>query len=188
MRHKKARNLLNRFTSWRRATLISLTKSLLLHQSIKTSIHKAKVVKPLVEKLISQAKRNTLDAKRRAFRILGDHALVNLLFKEIAPRFSNKQGGYTRIINLGVRRGDNAQLVILELTQIQKKEKKIHKKEKEVKPEEGKKTEEIKEKPSEEKKPQSPVAVKEKPPLTKKPSKKFLGGLKNIFKKERGPL
>ena len=191
MRHRKARNLLNRFTSWRKATLVSLARSLLLHQSIKTTMHKAKSAKPLIEKLISLAKRNTLAAKRQAFRILGDHSLVKLLFTEIAPRFANKQSGFTRIINLGARRGDNAQIAILELTEIKKKEVRKHKKEKEVKPEEEKRTERpeaIKEKPVEEKKPEPRVAVKERPPITKRPAKKFLGGLRNIFKKERDAL
>jgi len=188
MRHRKAKSLLNRFTSWRKATLLSLARNVLINQSIRTTRHNAKVVRPLVEKLISLGKSNTLTAKRQAARLLGnDHTLVNLLFKELAPRFSNRQGGYTRIINLGQRRGDNAQIVILELTEIKKKEKKARKKEKEAKTQEVKETgaEVIKERPVEVKKPDSEVAVKEKPPITKKPSKKFLGGIRNIFKKER---
>ncbi len=141
MRHKKSRLVLNRFTSWSKSTLTSLAKNLLIYQSIKTSKHKAKVVKPLIEKLISLAKRNTLTAKRQAFRILGSHKLVNLLFNEIGPRFAKIQGGYTRIISLGSRRGDNAQIVILELTEIKKKEVRKPKKEKEVKAEEESKAE-----------------------------------------------
>lgn len=187
MRHRKSRLQLNRFTSWRKHTLISLAQNLLIRQSIKTSAHKAKAVKPLVEKLISQAKTNTLAAKRQAFKILGNHNLVSLLFNEIGPRFANKIGGYTRIINLGTRRGDNAKLAILELTEKKIKEIKKPKKEKEVKAKEETKPQE---KPIEEKKkPQIPgVAVKEKPPIIKKPSKNFLGGLRKIFKKERDSL
>lgn len=188
MRHRKARFQLNRFTSWRKATLISLTKSLLIHQSIRTTVHKAYAVKPLIEKLISLAKENTIAAKRRAFKILGDHRLVSLLFNDIAQRFGNKIGGYTRILKLGQRRGDNAQLAILELVEIKKKERKKPKKEKEVKAEEKKEAETIKEKPLEEKKPKIQVEVKERPPIIKKPPKKFLGGLRSIFKKERDAL
>lgn len=188
MRHRKKRLQLNRFTSWRKATLISLTKNLLIQQSIKTTLHKAKAAKPLIEKIISLAKLNTLVAKREAFRILGDHKLVALVFNEIGPRFSKNQGGYTRIINLNRRRGDDALVVILELTEIKKKEAKRPKKGKETKPAEEKKTEITKEKPVEQKKPEVATAVKEKPPITKKPTKNFLGGLRNIFKKERDSL
>ena len=188
MRHRKSRLQLNRFTSWRKATLKSLMRSLLIHQSIKTSLTKAKATKPLVEKLISLAKRNTLAAKRRAFRILRDHKLVRLLFNEIGPRFSKIQSGYTRIINLGTRRGDNAQMVILEITEKKVKEKKKPKKEKEAKPEEETKAGPVKVRPVEGGKPETEAAVKEKPPITKKPTKKFFRGLRGIFKKERDSL
>lgn len=187
MRHKRARLQLNRFTSWRKATLKGLARNLLIRQSIRTTAAKAKAAKPLAEKLISLAKLNTLSAKRTAFKMLGDHRLVSLLFGDIGPRFTNRTGGYTRILNLGVRRGDNAKLVIWELTEIKKKEIKKPKKEKEVKPEEKEAV--VPEKPSAgEQKPKTGVATKEKPPIVKKPSKKFLGGLRNIFKKERDSL
>jgi len=190
MRHKKSRFQLNRFTSWRRATLVSLARNLLIHQSIKTTKTKARAVKPLVEKLISLAKLNSLFAKRQVYKILNDHKLVSSLFNEIAPRFNNRVGGYTRILNLDTRRGDSAQIVILELTEVKKAIKKPKKeKEKEVKAEEEKRPVIIKEKPVEaEEKHKTEVAVKEKPPITKKPPKKFLGGIRNIFKKERDSL
>ena len=188
MRHAKAKLQLNRFTSWRQATLTSLAKALIIHQRIKTTKAKAKAVKPLIEKLISLGKNNSLFAKRQSYRILGDHKLVSLLFKDIAPRFANRIGGYTRILNLGLRRGDNAQLVILALTEIKEKIPKKPKVEAEKK-EAGKpeilKEELPKEQPPEEKKPKTEVAVKEKPPISKKPTKKFLGGLRRLFKRER---
>lgn len=191
MRHRKSRLQLNRFTSWRQATLTSLAKALIIHQRIKTTNAKAKAVKPLIEKLISLGKNNSLFAKRQAYRILGDHKLVSLLFNDIAPRFANRIGGYTRILNLGLRRGDNAQLVILALTEIKEKAPKKPKAEAE-KREAGKpeilKEELPKEQPQEEKKPKTEAAVKEKPPISKKPTKKFLGGLRRIFKKERDSL
>jgi large subunit ribosomal protein L17 len=193
MRHKKAQSLFNRFTSWRKATLKSLARSLLLHQSIKTTLDKAKAARPLAEQLISLAKKDTLAARRKAYAILGEHKLVSLLFKEIGPRFVKRTGGYTRIINLARRQGDNAQVVIFELTEIKKKETPKRAKKKENKPEEegkidapqGEKEASVDAK--EEHKSQTAV-VKEKPPITQKPSKKFLGGLRNIFKKERDSL
>jgi large subunit ribosomal protein L17 len=188
MRHKKSKIQLNRFTSWRKATLISLAKNLLIYQSIKTTTHKAKAVRPLIDKLITLAKKNNLAAKRRAFNILGNHKLVNLLFSDIAPRFKDKTSGFIRIIALGKRRGDNAELAILELTEIKKKEIKKPKKEKETKPIEETKVQTPPEEPVEEKKPEPRVSVKEKHPVSEKPSKKFLGGIRNIFKKERDSL
>jgi len=191
MRHAKAKLRLNRFTSWRQATLTSLAKALIIQQRIKTTNAKAEAVKPLIEKLISLGKNNSLFAKRQAYRILGDHKLVSLLFNDIAPRFANRIGGYTRILNFGSRRGDNAQMVILALTEIKEKVPKKPKVEAEKK-EAGKpeilKGELAKEQPQEEKKPKTEVAVKEKPPITKKPTKNFLGGLRRIFKKERDSL
>jgi len=173
MRHGKKRSLQNRFTSWQNSTLNSLARSLLIYQSIKTTTRKAKAVRPLVEKLIRLAKSNTLSAKRRAFSILKDHSLVSALFKDIGPRFTKTQSGFTRIIPLGKRRGDDAEMSILELTEIKKKEIKKHKKEKEARPEEETGKAAPKEKPIEEKKQEAPggVAVKEKPPITKKPAK-----------------
>lgn len=188
MRHAKKKLQLNRFTSWHKATLASLARSIFIYQSIRTTLHKAKAVKPLIDKMITQAKTGTLSAKRAAFKVLCDHKLVSILFKEIAPRFANRPSGYTRIIPLGRRRGDNAQVVILELMEIKKKEVKKPKKEKEAKPREAPEATEVKGKPTEKQKPESPVAVKEKPPIIKKPTKNFLGGLKNIFKKERDSL
>jgi len=187
MRHKKKRGLLNRFTGWQKATTISLAKNLLINQSIKTTLQKAKVSAPLAERLISLAKQNTLSAKRRAFSILGDHSLVSRLFTEIGPRFQNRTGGYTRIIPFGSRRGDNASLVLLELTEIKKKEPLKPKKEKEEKPPE------VQAHPTKESAPQEKISgtsigVKQKPVATKKPTKKFLGGIRNIFKKERDSL
>ncbi|MCX7661368.1 MAG: 50S ribosomal protein L17 [Candidatus Omnitrophica bacterium] len=172
MRHRKKRDLLNRFTSWRKSTLISLARALILHQRIISTKTKAKVASSLVEKLISLAKKDSLSCRRRAYKILGDHKLVSYLFKEIAPLFKARSSGFTRIIPWKKRRGDNAELVIFEFTEKKEKPKKI-KKEKE----------EIKERP----RPKEEI-VEEKPPPVKKPTKKFLGGLKSIFKKERDAL
>jgi len=183
MRHAKKKHQLNRFTSWNKATLKSLARNLIIHQSINTTLHRAKAVKPIVENLISLAKKNTLIAKRRAFEVLGDHKLVANLFSEIGPRFEKRGSGFTRIINLGLRRGDDASLVLLELTEIKKKEPK-KKKSKEVKKENEVTGEVVEEKPVAEPKPKT----QERVPEEKKPNKKFFGGIRNIFKKERDSL
>jgi len=201
MRHRLTRYRINRFTSWRKATVKSLVRSVLTYQSIKTTKIRARMAKQVVDSLIHLAQENTLAGKRRAFDVLGDHALVSKLFGEIAGRFPVKSGGYTRIMSLGKRRGDDADMVILELTEIKKKETKHPKKKKdtakdiqdasftkeetsaaEVKLEEERK-EEIK-------KPKTSAAVKDKDKHqdVKKPNKNFLGGLRGIFKKERDSL
>jgi len=175
MRHRKNKLNLNRFTSWRRATLISLSRNLLLHQSVRTTQKKAKAARPLVEKLIGLGKKNDLASRRRAFAILQDHKLVQLLFSEIAPRYRNRNSGYCRVLPMGFRRGDGSQLAILELTEKVKEEKKPVKRE------------EAPPKPKEEI--PKPAAEREKkPPKVTKPKRKFLGGLRKIFKKERDAI
>lgn len=173
MRHRKRRLQLNRFTSWRKSTVISLVKNLLIKQQIFTTRQKAKAASRLAEKLISLAKKGSLFARRQAYKIIGDHKLVSFLFKQIAPRFHQRNSGFTRIVPFGRRRGDDAQMVILELTERKEKVKRIKK--------------EAKEKPEEKAKPK-PTVSEEKPPIVKKPRKRFLGGLKKIFKKERDAL
>jgi large subunit ribosomal protein L17 len=190
MRHAKRRLQLNRFTSWHKATLKSMASNLLIYQSVKTSLDKAKAVRPLVERLVTLAKTGTLSAKRQAYKILCDHKLVSVLFSEIAPLFAHRQSGFTRIIQLGRRRGDNAKMVIFELTEIKKKEVKKAKKTKEALLQHKDEPGPVKGEPKEAKEPKAKpdVAIKEKPPIEKKPTKKFLGGLRNIFKKERDSL
>jgi large subunit ribosomal protein L17 len=167
-----------------------MMRSLLTYQRIETTLAKAKAVRPHIEKLIALAREDTLANKRRAFRMLGDHHLVSVLFNDIAKRFAGRIGGYTRILRLGNRRGDNAPLALFELTEIKTEEKKHKRKAKEAKPEA--KSVPIPgpapEKGAPEKEHKAETAVKEKPPTVKKPSKSFLGGLKGIFKKERDSL
>lgn len=117
MRHGIDGNRLGRSSSLLKATLRDIAKATLLHQRICTTKAKAKQARRLVEKLITLGKKDTLAAKRRAFAILCDHSLVSDLFKNIAGRFKSRLGGYTRIIPLAERRGDNAFLVYLELTE-----------------------------------------------------------------------
>ncbi len=118
MRHGYSGNRLSRNRSLFKATIRDLAKATLIHQRIKTTSAKAKQARKMVEKLITMGKRGTLADKRRAFAILCDHTIVSGLFNQTAPLFKNRQGGYTRIIQLSTtRRGDNAKEVLLELTE-----------------------------------------------------------------------
>ena len=116
MRHQKTRNKLSRDSAHRKALLMNLCKEVLEHERIKTTEAKAKAVKPEVEKLITLAKRGDLHARRQALAVLGqDKFTVYKLFEEIAPRYTARSGGYTRILKLGPRRSDSTEMVLLEL-------------------------------------------------------------------------
>jgi large subunit ribosomal protein L17 len=116
MRHAKTRHKLSRDSAHRRALLRNLSRDLIEHERIKTSQAKAKAVKPEVEKLITLGKRGDLHARRRALAELGqDRFLVHKLFEEVAPRYAERPGGYTRIVKLGPRRSDSTEMVFLEL-------------------------------------------------------------------------
>ncbi|MDD5691872.1 MAG: 50S ribosomal protein L17 [Candidatus Omnitrophica bacterium] len=190
MRHAKKRLQLNRFTSWHDATINSLARAIILNQSIKTTLHRAKASRQTVEQLITLAKTNTLFARRQAQKLLGEHKLVNLLFNELGPRFSKRQSGFTRIIGMGKRRGDNAEMVIFELTEIKKKEAKPVKHAKETKAIPAQNTEgQAEEKTIEEPNKAEPKPVtKEHPAKGKKPQTKFISGIRSIFKKKSDSL
>ena len=131
MRHKKLNKKFDRNKPERESMMNNLVKGLFIYQSITTTKEKAKEARRFAEKLITVAKKDDLASRRRAFSILRDETLVGKLFKEIAPLFKDRKGGYTRIIHLGKRRGDNAQLSILELTEKKVVAPKVkHKKEK----------------------------------------------------------
>jgi large subunit ribosomal protein L17 len=116
MRHGKQRHKLSRDAAHRRALLRNLCRDLIEHERIKTSQAKAKAAKPEVEKLITLAKRGDLHARRRALSELGqDRFIVHKLFEEVAPRYAQRNGGYTRIVKLGPRRSDSTEMVFLEL-------------------------------------------------------------------------
>ena len=144
----------------------------------------------MIERLISLAKENTLSAKRQAFKVLGDHKLVSLLFNDIGPLSAKRNGGYTRIISLVKRRGDNAQIVIFELTDKKVKEIKKAKKVKDANLKaKVESPSDLQEGTSAEKKVKELVTlVKDRQDTAKKPAKKFLGGIRNIFKKQRDSL
>ncbi len=115
MRHRKAGVKLKRDIGARRALLRSLVTSTILEERITTTIPKAKAAKPLVEKMITLAKRDTLHSRRQAAAFLLTPEAVQKLFEKIGPRFNQRQGGYTRIIKLGWRKGDGAETAKLEL-------------------------------------------------------------------------
>jgi large subunit ribosomal protein L17 len=116
MRHQKTRNKLSRTSAHRKSLLMNLSKEILEHERIKTTEAKAKAVKPEVEKLITLAKRGDLHARRQALSALGqDKFTVYKLFEEVAPRYADRPGGYTRILKLGPRRSDSTEMVFIEL-------------------------------------------------------------------------
>ncbi|MBZ5538534.1 MAG: 50S ribosomal protein L17 [Acidobacteriia bacterium] len=115
MRHRNAGWKLGRNTSHRRALLRNLTTSVLLNERVETTIQKAKAVRPWVERMITLGKRDTLHARRQAAAYLLQPSAVSKLFATIAPRFGDRNGGYTRIIRTGWRQGDGADTAILEL-------------------------------------------------------------------------
>lgn len=105
---------LSRTSSHRRALLRNQVTALVLHGQVKTTVPKAKSIKPLADKMITLGKRGDLAARRRAAAFLVDPAAVQKLFDEVAPKYAERNGGYTRIIKTGVRRGDAAPLAIIE--------------------------------------------------------------------------
>ena len=116
MRHGKQRNKLSRDSAHRRALMRNLCRDVIEHERITTSQAKTKAVKPKLEKLITLAKRGDLHARRQALSELSqDKFLVHKLFEEIAPRYAERPGGYTRIVKLGPRRSDSTEMVFLEL-------------------------------------------------------------------------
>ena len=117
MRHHIAGNRLGRNSVLRKATIRDLAKAALIRQRICTTKSMAKEARKLIDRLITLGKKGDLACRRRAFSVLGDHALVSRLFGMIAVRFKSRNGGYTRIIPLSTRRGDNAHMVFLELTE-----------------------------------------------------------------------
>jgi large subunit ribosomal protein L17 len=116
MRHRKQRHKLSRDPAHRKALLMNLSREVIDHERIRTTHAKAKAVRPEVEKLITLGKRGDLHARRQALAALGqDKFVVYKLFEEIAPRYSERQGGYTRILKLGPRPSDAAEMALIEL-------------------------------------------------------------------------
>ncbi len=115
MRHLKSGRKLGRTYSHRRATLANLAAALLEHKSIITTTPKAKEARGVVERLITFAKRGDLASRRQVLRTIRDKELVKELFENIAPKYAERPGGYTRVIKIGRRKGDDAPLAVFEL-------------------------------------------------------------------------
>ena len=117
MRHNVRGRKLGRTTAHRTAMFRNQLASLVRHESIRTTLPKAKALRPIAEKVITQGKKDTVHARRRVRRWLPDRSDVKRLFDTISPRFAERPGGYTRIIKLGPRRGDGAEMAILALVE-----------------------------------------------------------------------
>ena len=115
MRHRNAGYKLGRNTSHRRALLRNLTTSVLLEDRVETTLTKAKAVRPLVEKMITLGKNGDLHSRRQALSFLMTDQSVERLFDTVAPRYSDRQGGYLRIIHTGFRKGDGGEKAFIEL-------------------------------------------------------------------------
>ena len=114
MRHGKAGRKLNRTSSHRKAMFANMAASLIEHEQIVTTLPKAKELRPIVEKLVTLGKRGDLHARRQAIAAIRDKKLVRRLFDTLAPRYSSRNGGYTRIMKAGFRQGDNAAMAVIE--------------------------------------------------------------------------
>jgi large subunit ribosomal protein L17 len=115
MRHNVSGRKLNRTPAHRKMLYRNLVTALFKHERIQTTVPKAKEARSVAEKLITFAKRGDLHARRMAARKVNEPAVLQKLFEEIGPRYAERPGGYTRIMRLGPRKGDNAELAILEL-------------------------------------------------------------------------
>jgi large subunit ribosomal protein L17 len=191
MRHRVAGRKLSRHTQHRELMFRNMLVSLLQYERIKTTLAKGKELRSWADKMISLGKQGTLHARRRAFALLRDKGIVKKLFDEIAPKFKDRQGGYTRVYKLGWRQGDGAPLSLVELVTYavpEEKKKSTLKKAKEVlekvtpkKKEKEEKKEKEKEKGKEKEKKEKKVKKEEKEiPKEKKekPKKKSSEGKK----------
>ncbi len=114
MRHGNANRKLNRTASHRKAMFANMSAALIKHEQIVTTLPKAKELRPIVEKLITLAKRGDLHARRQAIAQIRDETQVQKLFGVLGNRYKERQGGYTRILKAGFRYGDNAPVVVIE--------------------------------------------------------------------------
>lgn len=117
MRHRKAGRKLNRSWEHRKAMFRNMARSLVVHESIRTTEARAKEMRKVADNLVTLAVKGDLHAKRQAYKVLGDHGLVKRLFDEIGPRFAGISGGYTRVVKLGhPRAGDAAPMAVIEFS------------------------------------------------------------------------
>ena len=115
MRHRRAGRKLGRDASHRKALYANLTASLIEHGRIKTTVAKAKEVRPVAEEMITLGRRGDIASRRRALAFLRSQDVVHKLFSDVGPRFADRAGGYARIVKIGQRQGDAAEMAYLEL-------------------------------------------------------------------------
>ena len=133
MRHQKSGRKLGRNSSHRKAMFGNMVTSLFKHEQIETTESKAKELQPVAEKLITLAKRGDLHARRQAFALMRDKTVTNKLFEDLKVRFLDRQGGYTRILKKGQRKGDGAAISIIQLLPKEEETKKSKRKTKSTK-------------------------------------------------------
>jgi len=177
MRHGNANRKLGRTSSHRNAMFRNQLASLIESERIVTTLPKAKELRPIAEKLITLAKNDTVHARRQAARQVPDDGLIAKLFDTIGPRFSTRPGGYTRIMKLGARRGDAAEMAILELVERSPEKTQAKDTEKETPAKGAKKKAPKKEAPAEEpeekpKRAKKAAAPKKEAPKKEAPAKK----------------
>ena len=117
MRHNLSGRKLGRPTAHRQALFRNLATALLKHEQITTTLPKAKELRPIVEKLITLGKADSLASRRRAYAFLKDDAVVAKLYERLGPRYADRQGGYTRVLRAGIRYGDAAPMAVIELVE-----------------------------------------------------------------------
>ena len=115
MRHRKKVAKLGRDASHRQAMLRNLATDLLRHERVTTTLAKAKAVRPVAERLVTLGKRDPLHARRHASRVIRDKDVLSKVFNELAPRYAERPGGYTRIMRIETRVGDRAEMAIIEM-------------------------------------------------------------------------
>jgi large subunit ribosomal protein L17 len=123
MRHRNAGRKLNRTASHRRAMFANMAAALIKHEQIVTTLPKAKDLRPIVEKLVTLAKRGDLHARRLAVSEIRDIGMVKKLFDTIGPRYRERAGGYTRVLKAGFRHGDSAAVAVIEFVERDKEAK-----------------------------------------------------------------
>ncbi len=117
MRHRKKGRQLSRTRSHKAAMLRNMATSLLRRERIRTTVAKAKELRPVVERLITVARTDDVHSRRLARRYIADREVLQKLFDQLGPRFRDRSGGYTRILKLGARRGDGAEIAVIELVE-----------------------------------------------------------------------
>jgi large subunit ribosomal protein L17 len=188
MRHQKKTIKLGRTADHRRALLANQVCALIEHQRIKTTLAKAKAVRPLAERMVTLGKNGSIHARRRALAVLRQKSIVKKLFDDIAQRSAERNGGYTRIVKLGARKSDSARMAFIEWVDAEyiaeekpKKEKKAKRKESEAEPQQI--TPEAEQPAQEEPKAEASTPTQEEPtaptPEESKPKKRRWFGRKS---------